>query len=50
VSQPFAVPIDLSETVAKLMADTEALVRDNPSKLPMQAWSDQLQKRLEAKA
>ena len=32
---------------AKLMADTEALVRDNPSKLPMQTWSDQLQKRLE---
>ena len=48
VSQPFAVPIDLSEPVAKLMADTEALVRDNPSKLPMQAWSAQLQKRLEA--
>lgn len=50
VSQPFAVPIDLGESVAKLMADTEALVRDNPSKLPMQTWSDQLQKRLEAKA
>jgi hypothetical protein len=25
-------------------------VRDNPSKLPMQAWSDQLQKRLDDKA
>ena len=47
VSQPFAVPIDLGEPVAKLMADTEVLVRDNPSKLPMQTWSDQLQKRLE---
>ena len=32
------------------MADTEAMVRDNPSKLPMQTWSDQLQKRLDAKA
>jgi hypothetical protein len=46
VSQPFAVPIDLAEPAQKLMADTEALVRDNPSKLPMQTWSDQLQKRL----
>ncbi len=46
VAQPFAIPIDLNEPVEALLAQTEALLRDNPTRMPMEEWSAGLKARI----
>ncbi|MSQ73032.1 MAG: VOC family protein [Betaproteobacteria bacterium] len=46
VAQPFGIPIDLTDSVENLVAHTEALLKDNPTRLPMQEWSDGLKARI----
>jgi catechol-2,3-dioxygenase len=47
VSQPFGVPVDYRDSVEKLVADTEAMIRDNASRESREAWSAAIRSRLE---
>ncbi|MSQ57809.1 MAG: hypothetical protein EXR35_10030 [Limnohabitans sp.] len=47
VNQPFAEPVDMSQSAESLMRQTEDMLRENPSKIPIEIWSERLQKRLQ---
>jgi len=46
VSQPFGIAVDLRDSVEKLMADTETLIRGEASRQSREAWSESLASRL----
>lgn len=48
VAQPCAEPLDLTRTDAEILADTEAYCLAQPEVRPMQAWSDDLARRITA--
>ena len=45
VNQPYGTPLDLSKTDAELLAETEAMVRDDPSFMPLEQWQAKFRKR-----
>ena len=45
VKQPYGAPLDLSKTEAELLAETEAMVRDDPSFMPLEQWQAQFRNR-----
>jgi catechol-2,3-dioxygenase len=48
VSQPFGEPLDLTEPVETIRAKTEAMVRQDPTCQPMDAWVEQMRKKMAA--
>ncbi len=46
VAQPFGHPLDLTQSVETILAETEALVKQYPTMEPMQDWSAQLQDKI----
>jgi catechol 2,3-dioxygenase-like lactoylglutathione lyase family enzyme len=46
VGQPYGKPLDLTEPVEAIVAKTEALIRDDPTACPREAWMAKLQTRL----
>lgn len=47
VSQPFGEPVDLTEPVETIMAKTEAMVKKDPTWMPMDAWIAQMRSRMD---
>ncbi len=45
VSQPYGAPLDLSKTEAELLQETEAMVRHDPSFMPLAQWQAQFRQR-----
>jgi catechol 2,3-dioxygenase len=45
VAQPRGEPLDLTQPADKIIATTEAMVREDPSYRPMSEWSDELIKK-----
>ncbi len=45
VSQPYGTPLDLDRSEAELLADTHAMVRDDPSFMPVETWRAQFRQR-----
>ncbi len=48
VSQPWRAPIDISRTAAELVAETAALMRDNPTSRPVGDWAAEMKARLKS--
>ena len=48
VAQPFAEPIDLTESAEALLVKTEALLKDNPTRVPMETWSERLRAKIDS--
>jgi catechol 2,3-dioxygenase len=48
VSQPFGEPLDLTESAAAIRAKTEAMVKQDPTCLPIDVFSAQLKKKMAA--
>lgn len=46
VGQPLRVAVDMTASEGELVAQNDALVRDNPSRLPQGAWQDSMRNRL----
>lgn len=46
VNQPFGKPLDLSQTADQIRAETEALIRDNPSLVSRETWATAMSARL----
>jgi len=46
VSQPMRVAVDLGQSAEALLAQTEALIRDNPTRTSQADWSDAMRDRL----
>ena len=38
VNQPYGTPLDLGKTEAELLAETHAMVRDDPTFMPLEQW------------
>lgn len=47
VSQPFGEPLDLTEAADVIRAKTEAMVKQDPTCMPMEAWAAQMRKKME---
>lgn len=47
VSQPMRIHVDMGQSVDTLMAETDALTRDDPSRRPLADWSDEIREMLE---
>jgi catechol 2,3-dioxygenase len=47
VSQPFGEPLDLTESADVIRAKTEALVRQDPTCQPIEAWAAQMRSTLD---
>ncbi|MDP3170746.1 MAG: VOC family protein [Polaromonas sp.] len=45
VNQPYGTPLDLSKTDAELLGETEAMVRNDPSFMPLAQWQAQFRQR-----
>jgi catechol 2,3-dioxygenase len=45
VNQPYGAPLDLSRSEAELLAETEQMVRDDPSYLPLEEWQAKFRER-----
>ena len=45
VNQPYGTPLDLSRSEAELLAETERMVRDDPSCLPLEQWQAKFRQR-----
>ena len=45
VSQPYGTPLDLDKTEEQLLAETEQMVRDDPSFMPLAAWQEKFRTR-----
>jgi len=45
VNQPYGTPLDLSRSEAELLAETECMVRDDPSYLPLEQWQAKFRQR-----
>jgi catechol 2,3-dioxygenase len=45
VSQPYGTPLDLSKSEAELLAETESMVRDDPSFMPLAQWQAKFRRR-----
>lgn len=50
VSQPFGEPLDLTAPSATILAKTEAMVRQDPTACPIEAWSAKMRTRLDQAA
>ena len=46
VSQPFGTPLDLTAPSEAILAKTEAMVRQDPTSRPIEAWSAEMRTRL----
>ena len=46
VSQPFGEPLDLTQSADEIRAETEALVKQDPTCQPMDAWVAQMKKKM----
>jgi catechol 2,3-dioxygenase-like lactoylglutathione lyase family enzyme len=46
VGQPYGKPLDLTEPVEAIVAKTEALIQDDPTACPREAWMAKLKTRL----
>jgi catechol 2,3-dioxygenase len=46
VGQPYGKPLDLTEPVEAILAKTEAMIRDDPTRSTRSAWMAQMQARL----
>lgn len=42
VSQPMRTPVDMAQSVDQLVAQNDLLTRDDPSRLPLGEWEDQM--------
>lgn len=45
VNQPYGTPLDLTKTEAELLRETEAMVRDDPSFMPLAQWQAKFRQR-----
>lgn len=45
VAQPYGTPLDMNKTEAELLAETLAMVREDPSFMPLEAWQDRFRRR-----
>jgi len=45
VSQPYGTPLDLSRTEHELLEETERMVRDDPSFMPLPQWQERFRQR-----
>ena len=50
VAQPLRVPADLSQSAEALLAETDALTRDDPTRQSLAAWSESIRMKLEENA
>ena len=48
VSQPFGEPLDLTEPAEAIRATTEAMVKQDPTCQPMDAWVAQMKQKMSA--
>jgi hypothetical protein len=46
VSQPFGEPLDLTESAEVIRAKTEAMVKQDPTCQPMEAWVAQMRQKM----
>jgi hypothetical protein len=46
VSQPFGEPLDLTEPAETIRAKTEAMVKQDPTCMPMEAWVAQMRAKM----
>jgi hypothetical protein len=46
VSQPFGEPLDLTESAETIRANTEAMVRQDPTCQPMEVWVAQMRQKI----
>ena len=47
MSQPFGQPLDLTEPSDVILAETETMVRQDPTSCPIEAWSADMRKKLD---
>ena len=45
VNQPYGTPLDLSKDHATLLAETLAMVKDDPSYMPLDEWQARFRRR-----
>jgi catechol 2,3-dioxygenase len=45
VAQPFGEPLDLTQPAEKILATTEAMVRQDPTCRPMTEWSAEMREK-----
>jgi catechol 2,3-dioxygenase len=45
VAQPYGTPLDLARSNAELLADTEAMLRPDPTFMPLAQWQEQFRRR-----
>ena len=45
VNQPYGTPLDLSKDHATLLAETLAMVKDDPSYMPLDEWQARFRQR-----
>ena len=46
VEQPYGIPIDLNAPIAEIMKITEDMIKDNPTKISQEQWSNQLRAKI----
>jgi catechol 2,3-dioxygenase-like lactoylglutathione lyase family enzyme len=46
VEQPYGIPIDLNAPISEIMKITEDLIKDNPTKISQEQWSNQLKAKI----
>jgi catechol 2,3-dioxygenase len=46
VEQPYGIPIDFSAPVDEIMKITEDLIKDNPTKISQEQWSNELKAKI----
>jgi catechol 2,3-dioxygenase len=47
VSQPFGEPLDLTESTETIRAKTEAMVKQDPTCMPMEVWAAQMRAKMD---
>ncbi|MBV5291455.1 MULTISPECIES: VOC family protein [Curvibacter] len=45
VNQPYGVPLDLNKTEEALLSETHAMVRDDPSFMPLAEWQERFRQK-----
>jgi catechol 2,3-dioxygenase len=46
IEQPYGVPIDLSQSESDILAQTEKLIQDDPTRVSKQEWSQGLKAKI----
>ena len=46
VEQPYGIPIDLNAPISEIMKITEDLIKDDPTKITQEQWSNQLKAKI----